>query len=93
MASGRLVLPLLECLSHDLPHWLCRAVAPENPVIFLNTDKVRIMATVLFSCFYLLSDKLYDCCSCEEKHLFTLSLTARRWVRKWWMWGEDMEQV
>ena len=40
VASGRLLLPLPDRLSSDLPDWFRRAVSPDHPVVFLNTDKV-----------------------------------------------------
>jgi DNA replication ATP-dependent helicase Dna2 len=41
VASGRLALPLPQCLSHDCPRWLRRCLSPDTPVIFLNTDKLE----------------------------------------------------
>ncbi|CAI8022001.1 DNA replication ATP-dependent helicase/nuclease DNA2 [Geodia barretti] len=41
VASGRLALPLPQCLSRDCPRWLRRSLSPDTPVIFLNTDKLE----------------------------------------------------
>ena len=49
VASGRLLLPLPESLPSNSPDWLCQAVDPDKPVIFLNTDKVYM---TLHVCMY-----------------------------------------
>ena len=40
MASGKLLLPLFDELPSGLPDWLRRAIDPNQPVVFLNTDQV-----------------------------------------------------
>ena len=40
VASGRLAVQPPDGLMADSPPWLRRALTPDQPVVFLNTDKV-----------------------------------------------------
>ena len=62
VASGKLLLPLFDEFPSNLPDWLCRAIDPNQPVVFLNTDQVLKYLAEYNVCVHRVVNNRYGMC-------------------------------